>query len=110
MPRAKSICPKPGCPKIKDGRRYCKAHDREADRARGTRQQRGYGYAHQQQRKVWAERINTGTVTCSRCGLPLMPWDDWHLDHDDDDRAKYRGPSHAACNTSAGGQAAHRYR
>jgi 5-methylcytosine-specific restriction protein A len=46
MPRAMRICTQPGCPDIVPNGR-CAAHTRTADQARGTRQQRGYGVAHE---------------------------------------------------------------
>jgi hypothetical protein len=67
-----------------------------------TTTERGYGYAHQQARQQWAPRVATGTVPCTRCGRPIKPGTPWHLDHNDN-RAGYRGPSHATCNTSTGG-------
>ena len=45
MPRALRVCSQPGCPELTDQGR-CQAHRKQADRARGTRQQRGYGKAH----------------------------------------------------------------
>jgi hypothetical protein len=38
---------------------------------------------------------------CSRCGLPMLPGQALHLDHDDYDRTRYRGFSHQACNLRA---------
>lgn len=47
MPRrAKSVCPQPGCPELVDGAGRCPTHRRDADRRRGTAQQRGYDGAH----------------------------------------------------------------
>lgn len=108
MPRAKKICGKAGCPATTTAS-LCTTHAREADKARGTREQRGYGTAHINARKALAPHVATGTVPCARCGDPIQPGQDWHLDHDDDDRGKYIGPSHAQCNLSAAGTQAHRY-
>lgn len=104
MPAAK-VCSKPGCPTLTAGG-CCPDHAREADRARGTRQQRGYGPDHFARRRRWAPRVATGLVRCSRCGERITKGQPWALDHADD-RASYRGPSHATCNNSAGGRAAH---
>jgi hypothetical protein len=41
---------------------------------------------------------------CARCGLPIRPGEEWHLDHDDEDRGRYLGPSHARCNEKAAGR------
>ncbi len=41
MPRAKRVCPTPGCPTLTDGGR-CPQHQRDADLDRGTATQRGY--------------------------------------------------------------------
>ena len=105
MPRAKKICAKPGCPTIAVGS-FCTTHQREADKARGTSTQRGYGTAHINARKAIAPKVATGTVKCARCGEPIKPADLWHLDHSDD-RSDYLGPSHKRCNLSAAGKARH---
>jgi hypothetical protein len=49
--------------------------------------------------------VERGQATCSRCGEPILPGQDWDLDHSDDRRG-YIGPAHAACNRSAGGRKA----
>jgi 5-methylcytosine-specific restriction endonuclease McrA len=55
-------------------------------------------------RTWWAQQL---PLPCARCGLPVRPDDDWHLDHlvprsigGGDETAR---PSHARCNLSAGG-------
>jgi hypothetical protein len=48
----------------------------------------------------------TGMVKCARCPEFINPLEPWHLDHTDD-RTGYLGASHAACNLSAAGSAAH---
>lgn len=69
-----------------------------------------YGGDHQRKRGELAQRIANGAKPpCVRCGYPIMPTDEWHLDHQDDG-VTYRGPSHAFCNTSAGGKRAHALR
>lgn len=98
-------CAEPGCPTITDQRR-CPAHTRELDRARGTRQQRGYDAGHDALRAHWDPIVQTGCVACARCGRLIHPGTAWHLDHDDD-RTGYRGPSHWRCNLSAAGSTAH---
>ena len=45
MPRALRVCSRPGCPNLTPSGR-CGTHRHEADQARGSRQQRGYGPAH----------------------------------------------------------------
>ena len=105
---AKRPCPKDGCPTlINTGERYCPTHQREADRARGTTTERGYGGTHKALRAHWQTLITRQPQPCTRCGQPITTRDTWHLDHDDHDRSKYRGPSHATCNTAAGGRLAH---
>lgn len=106
MARAKRICAKVGCPSTATGS-YCPTHQAEAERARGSREQRGYDHAHRQLRKQWAPKVATGEVICGRCGQAIRPGQSWALDHDDRDRSKYLGPSHATCNNSAGGRNAH---
>lgn len=46
-PRALKVCPVPGCPELVASGR-CPGHTQQADRARGTRHQRGYGRQHEQ--------------------------------------------------------------
>jgi hypothetical protein len=99
------VCAEPGCPELSDKPR-CTDHTREVDRARGTRQARGYGAAHMRLRSNWKPKVERGQVDCARCGLLILPGTEWALDHTDD-RSGYLGPSHRACNDSAGGKAAH---
>jgi hypothetical protein len=108
MPRALRPCTVVGCPELVDHGGKCATHRAEAEAARPSRQARGYGRDHDRERRRWVGRIRRGGVTCARCGQPIAPDDDWHLDHRDD-RAGYLGPSHARCNLSAGGKAAWNY-
>jgi hypothetical protein len=94
-----------GCPELTDRGGKCATHRAEAEAKRPSRQARGYDANHDRQRRRVARLVRRGGVTCARCGQPIDPSDDWHLDHTDD-RAGYLGPSHARCNTSAGGRAA----
>lgn len=102
-------CPRPSCPRIiTDGSRYCPAHAREYEAKRGSTSARGYGSAHQRLRAAWQARIDRGEVVhCARCGQRIDAGMDWALDHNAD-RTGYLGPSHTACNNSAGGRAAHK--
>lgn len=100
------VCPVPGCPTMTLSGR-CIKHAREADRARGTRQQRGYDAEHQRKRRISAAMVAAGRGQCWRCGLPIAPGEAFDLGHDDHDRTKYRGPEHPYCNRSAGGRSAH---
>jgi hypothetical protein len=69
----------------------------------------GYGWSHQQARRQVAPAVLAGLAVCARCGLPIAPWEAWHLDHADDRRG-YVGVSHARCNTSAGARKGNRMR
>ena len=91
------VCLEPGCPTLTTGTR-CTEHTRSKDRARGSRIERGYGAEHQARRKAWASLVATGHVRCWRCGEYIPADAAWDLGHDDDDRARYRGPEHQACN------------
>jgi hypothetical protein len=42
--------------------------------------------------------VEAGCVRCARCGELIKPGEKWHLDHDDFDRSRYLGASHARCN------------
>ena len=63
-----------------------------------TDRERGYGYDHKKLRKQIAPEVNAGRTKCWRCGLLIKAGDPWDLGHDDDDRSRYRGPEHQACN------------
>lgn len=103
------VCSEPGCPTIYQGANSrCPAHARQADRARGTRQQRGYDSAHDRLRARWAPRVARGQVDCARCGQRIRRGQAWDLGHTDD-RAGYNGPEHAQCNRAAGGRKAHQH-
>ena len=104
-----------GRPKL-PGSRYC-ARCRELARLRRGRRDtrerpdataRGYGTEHRRLRKAWAARVDAGEVTCARCGRWIAPGSAWDLDHDDQDRSVYLGPSHAKCNRATSAHKAKR--
>lgn len=96
---AKRVCAEPLCPTLVDaGTTRCPTHARAKDKARGTRQERGYDAAHDKLRARWARKVATGSVICWRCGVRIGVLDEWHLGHCDDDRSIYHGPEHAAGN------------
>lgn len=99
------VCSTPGCPTLVPKQGRCPQHQAQHERARGTRQQRGYDTTHQRLRKQWEPRVNTGTVACWRCGQLIHPTEPWDMGHDDLDRRMYRGPEHAACNRATTGRA-----
>ncbi len=68
-------------------------------RKRAPKKARGYGYEFQKLRKQLLPQAYG--KPCSRCGLPMLKGQELHLDHDDWDRTKLRGFSHAACNLRA---------
>jgi hypothetical protein len=62
----------------------------------------GYGNSHQKLRKALLPQAYG--KPCYRCGQPMLPGQELHLDHDDHDdhdRTKYRGFSHKSCNLKA---------
>lgn len=76
---------------------------------RPTSTQRGYGHAHQKERKRAARLVREGKAYCWRCLAegktkdeafisPDTPADQWDLGHDDKDRSITRGPEHMRCN------------
>lgn len=96
-------CLEPGCPKLTKATR-CPDHARAKDRARGTKQERGYGPEHDALRADYQRRMNRGEVfDCWRCDDEIDP-EHWHLGHDDLDRSKYRGPECVPCNTATSGR------
>lgn len=101
------VCSQPGCPALIPKAGRCATHAREVAKARGTTTERGYGHSHVKTRREWEPLVAIGSVRCSRCRRYIKPDEAWHLDHDDNDRTKYRGPSCAKCNLSAAGRASH---
>lgn len=71
---------------------------------------RGYGRAHQAERKRWAVLVDRNGVICWRCKLPIAPGTPFDLGHDDHDRTKHKGPEHRACNRAAGARKGNRSR
>jgi hypothetical protein len=101
------VCSAPKCPALLDRAGKCLAHRRQAEQARGSTTERGYGAAHQALRAQWKFKVDTGTVPCARCGKTIRADDAWDLGHDDSNRNKYAGPEHAnECNRAAGGRMA----
>lgn len=87
MARALKVCSQPGCPELTASGR-CAEHERQADRARGSRHERGYGKAHE-------ARFRRGVLTAhpicqctnagphdhaSRCYRASEHADHWPLD------------------------------
>lgn len=99
------VCVESGCPELTTSTR-CTAHARAKDKARGTRQQRGYGKDHEAERARWTPLVATGNVKCWRCGDYIEAGAAWDLGHDDQDRSKYRGPEHVGCNRATSGRTA----
>ena len=91
------VCIEADCPTLTNTTR-CTTHAREQDKARGTRQQRGYDAKHEAERKRWLPIVATGGVKCWRCQAPIDPDQPWDLGHDDTDRTIYRGPECLRCN------------
>lgn len=67
----------------------------------GTTPDRGYGAAHQKQRRAWEPKVNRGEAWCARCHQPIKVGEAWDLGHSDD-RTAWTGPEHATCNRKAG--------
>lgn len=102
------VCVEPGCPAL-TRRTRCADHERAKDKARGTRQERGYDAAHDRLRAQYQHRMDEGeTFTCWRCAergvVTVLDPTRWQLGHDDSDRDKYRGPECIPCNTATAGR------
>lgn len=112
MPRRalKSCTGSPDCPElVANGR--CDEHKQQAERQRGTRQQRGYDREHERIRASWRPRVELGQVDCHAidCLMPNRRIDfdaAWDLGHTAD-RSGWTGPEHVRCNRAAGGRARH---
>lgn len=98
------VCGQPGCPELIPTPGRCTKHARAADRARGTRQARGYNAAHDRLRAEWAPKVATGNVRCARCRRFIPADTPWDLGHDDNDRTKHTGPECVACNRATAGR------
>ena len=59
-----------------------------------------YNGPHRVMRERLDPVVQTGTVSCVRCGELIEPNTPWHLDHRDDGRG-WLGPSRARCNQRA---------
>ena len=93
---------------IPAGRSRCTTCERVRDRARGTRQERGYDAAHDRLRADYQARMDQGEAfECWRCAELGRPHrvdpGDWHLGHDNDDRNVYRGPQCPPSNLATAG-------
>ena len=89
----KRVCLEPGCPTLTNTTR-CTAHTRAKDKARGTRQERGYDRAYDVRHATDMNALRNGaTFHCWRCGDLVTP-DDYSLGHCDDDRRVIHGPEH----------------
>jgi hypothetical protein len=88
------------CDSCRVGRRRHTEREREKRRelSRPSAEQRGYGKEHRQLRAQWARVMRDEPVFCARCGLPIEPGEPWDLGHADEDRSRYNGPEHRACN------------
>lgn len=64
----------------------------------------GYDAEHKKLRASIQKQMDAGVVFhCWRDGKPIGPNEPWDLGHDDDDRTKYNGPEHRACNRATKG-------
>jgi len=88
-----------GCPRIATSGARCVAHERQRDRARGTRQARGYGADHQRAR---AELATTLPAPCWYCGVQVAIGQRWVAAHVvDGDASSPRVVAHPRCNEQA---------
>lgn len=78
------------------------AGDPMSTNGKPSRHLRGYGSTHDARRRQVKPLVDSGNAVCSRCGDPISPREQWHLDHTDD-RTGYLGVAHAYCNLRAAG-------
>jgi 5-methylcytosine-specific restriction protein A len=102
--RARTVCSVPGCPQLTDSGR-CAQHRAEAEQARGTARQRGYGHGHENRFRPGVLARDPVCVLCKRA--PSLHADHWPLSRrellarnlDPDDPAHGRGlcgPCHSS--------------
>jgi hypothetical protein len=72
--------------------------ERAKAQARTVHSPARYGSTHKKLRRAVAVQVQAGGVACARCSELIEPWENWDLDHDDDDPSRYLGPSHRRCN------------
>jgi hypothetical protein len=91
---------------IPAGRTRCQPCERLRDKARGSREERGYDHAHRKERARYQSYMDEGVrYRCWRCGRPINPNPKrWHLGHCDVDRSRHHGPEHVSCNTATSGR------
>lgn len=53
-----------------------------------------YDPFHRKRRERWEPTVAAGLATCGRCGLRILPGQDWDLGHNDFDPTIYNGPEH----------------
>jgi hypothetical protein len=74
----------------------------------GNTTARGYGSAHQRERRRWARELKRlGVLPCARCGGDIYDGQPFDLGHTDD-RTTYTGPEHVRCNRADGGRRRHK--
>ena len=83
----------PGCQAVATSRRQ----------ARPNTTRRGYGSKHQALRRKLLAQFVPGQL-CARCGQPIRSKADAQLGHVDEDRSRYRGLEHTACNEATSGR------
>jgi 5-methylcytosine-specific restriction protein A len=77
MPRAMKVCSTPGCPDlVPQGTGRCPTHTTQADRARGTATQRGYGHQWGRTRQAYL----TAHPFCAVQGCHTWATDVDHID------------------------------
>jgi hypothetical protein len=81
----------------------CQPAATAARQQRPNTTRRGYGSKHQRLRQELLDAFRPGQP-CARCQLPIWTKADAQLGHDDQDRSRYRGLEHVACNEATSGR------
>ena len=93
------------CRKLHAGAGLCLSCRRVADKARGSREERGYGARHRRLRAMFQARLDKGEdFRCWRCAKPIDPTY-WTLGHCDENRERYHGPECPPCDYATQGRA-----
>lgn len=113
---SRKICVTFGCGKFQVTNARCAGCAEEYEAARGTRHERGYGTAHEKNRRRLLSELKMAeargiVLLCWRCEEPMHSWQKLHADHSTvlaSEGGRADVLAHAACNTGKRVPTSHR--